>query len=922
MPEAFNRPELRDKSIELFIHYPDGRFERFIAAGGGGELMIGRMHETSLTPTRLNLDDRYLSRKHCRLFWDDEKGWMLEDLNSRNGTRWSGESIVEPVPVQGGISVQIGMTALRIVPGSDEKPTYSTAAAKGSNEHGDMTEIASADQLKAKAAEDFQSTQMFSAPLAAAASSGDSDETVVGGAAADDATLVEDAGIDEDATAVQAARAGTGPDTGVDLDFGEEDATEVGDGGLPEATAKGAPFVPNDDVTDVGAAEGVAPSEPDADATVVSEADDVDATAVSGSEDLDATTVSGGDDDEATEVAGADQDGVTAVGIDVEPVASGSTSGRAARTASAEPSGSTQGPPPGITVDDLPDLPRGMVKLGLMNLSDASAMLAEARSTSGTFFRLMADKRSARHIHRIYEWVEEEYGYKVLSDTDEVYSHVATLDWLPVERARSKGCLVLEGDDGARPRLACIDPFDLRLLDWVQLQDDRDFEVCVVTAQALYETVERISHTAMTDDDDEVGLAINISKEEEETMAEQITEIEVPKIVNFVLHRASIAGASDIHIEPTEERLLVRLRVNGILYEERSLPRGYIPEVTSRLKIMSGMNVAEKRRPQDGRIGVAIRGKPIDVRVSTYPTVHGEKVVMRLLDKSALRPSPEALGLLDRDLRLLKDKLHAPYGLIMISGPTGSGKTTTLYSCLGSIDKQSKNVLTVEDPVEYQMGGVHQMQVNQKIGLTFASGLRTILRQDPDVIMVGECRDSETGGMAIQASLTGHVVFSTIHTNDAVGVVSRLIDMGIERFLVASALTLAIAQRLVREICPHCRAEVTGQEIIDKLAKDGISRERLDQLGVDIDDEMEYAEGKGCKHCRQTGYGGRRAVFEVFEIDESVRSLIASDEFTDARLRELARNSGMTTLLSHGLKLVDDEVTTFAEVIRVLGETT
>jgi type IV pilus assembly protein PilB len=300
--------------------------------------------------------------------------------------------------------------------------------------------------------------------------------------------------------------------------------------------------------------------------------------------------------------------------------------------------------------------------------------------------------------------------------------------------------------------------------------------------------------------------------------------------------------------------------------------------------------------------------------------VYGEKIVMRLLDKNALRPSPDSLGLLPRDLRVLKDKINAPYGLVMLCGPTGSGKTTTLYSCLGAIDTVRKNVLTVEDPVEYRMNGVHQMQVNERIGLDFASGLRTILRQDPDVIMVGECRDKPTSAMAIQASLTGHVVFSTIHTNDAVGVVTRMIDLGIEPFLVASSLTLAIAQRLVRVLCPSCKISVDGEKVLENLLREGVSREKLEQLGIEIDPYTSYSEARGCVHCRDMGYNGRIAVFEVFEMTAEARSVIASPGFQESDLRALAARSGMTTLVRHGMTLIDSEVTTLSEIVRVLGE--
>jgi type II secretory ATPase GspE/PulE/Tfp pilus assembly ATPase PilB-like protein len=269
---------------------------------------------------------------------------------------------------------------------------------------------------------------------------------------------------------------------------------------------------------------------------------------------------------------------------------------------------------------------------------------------------------------------------------------------------------------------------------------------------------------------------------------------------------------------------------------------------------------------------------------------------------------------------LLYDKLDAPFGLVMISGPTGSGKTTTLYSCLSYIDKKTKNVLTVEDPVEYRLKGVHQMQVNEKIGLTFASGLRTILRQDPDVIMVGECRDGETAGMAIQAALTGHIVFSTIHTNDAVGVIPRLIDMGVEPFLVANSVSLCIAQRLVRRICRHCQTPEEGQSVLERLHNDAISDERLAALGIVVDPDLTYVTGRGCVHCRNTGYQGRQAVFEIFEIDQDARAEIVSPTFDANVMRRRARERGMTTLIGHGLMLIDEGMTTHSEVVRVLGE--
>ncbi|MCB1733642.1 MAG: Flp pilus assembly complex ATPase component TadA [Gammaproteobacteria bacterium] len=574
-----------------------------------------------------------------------------------------------------------------------------------------------------------------------------------------------------------------------------------------------------------------------------------------------------------------------------------------------------------MSAEDLPPgLGRRMVEAGLVSCDEAERLIQSARDHGTTLLRALAATREARFLDGIYRWLAQSHDLEYLDQENVLFERVLQPGWLTQEQAERLDIVGLQGGGDDVFTFATVDPFDLVRDDWLTRHHQGPNQAVLAHPAVMHAVLERLRGQAMIGGED-LGISIDFSPEQEVQVREHVEAIDVPSMVNYFLHRASVQGASDIHVEPTAELLVIRMRVDGILYEDLSLPMAYQREIISRLKILSGMNVAERRRPQDGRISAVIRGKPIDVRVSTYPTVHGEKVVLRLLDKSGLRPSPEHLGLLDRDLRLVKEKIQTPYGLIMVSGPTGAGKTTTLYSCLGSIDKARRNVLTVEDPVEYQVPGVHQMQVNAKIGLTFASGLRTMLRQDPDVIMVGECRDVETAQMAIQAALTGHVVFSTIHTNDAVGVVTRLLDMGIEPFLVASALSVTIAQRLVRKICPHCKTSVLGSSILDQLNKDGISRDRLIKLGVEIDPELDYAEGRGCPHCRGTGYMGRRAVFETFEVSREVRSLITSSGFTETDLRHLAEQSGMSTLIKHGLKLVDDQVTTFSEVIRVLGET-
>ncbi|MBF0332124.1 MAG: type II/IV secretion system protein [Alphaproteobacteria bacterium] len=569
---------------------------------------------------------------------------------------------------------------------------------------------------------------------------------------------------------------------------------------------------------------------------------------------------------------------------------------------------------------ELPPLVADMLAEHLLTDQAVRKLVRTARATGKTFFRCVAEDRSLARRESLFAWAAKRAQASFMFEERVLLSLAQEEEWLRYGEAERAGALLLADDEDGTPRFATIDPFDIEIADWIERCSGRRHSPVVVPWEVFLNLVHHLVSRATEGDEAQSNWVINFSAEEERFLRENMDAVDVPSMVNYFLHRAYIQKASDIHIEPTEDRLLVRVRVDGILHEDVVLPKSAFAEVAARVKIISHMDVVEKRRPQDGRIGTVIQGVPIDVRVSTFPTVYGEKTVMRLLDKNALRPSPESLGLVPRDLRLLKDKIEAPYGLIMISGPTGSGKTTTLYSCLGAIDKTKKNVMTIEDPVEYRLRGVHQMQVNTKIGVTFASGLRTILRQDPDVVMVGECRDLETAEMAIQASLTGHVVFTTIHTNDAVGIVTRLLDMGIDRFLVASAITLGIAQRLVRKTCPHCQTHLPGTEILRRIRLAGVSDEKLAHLGVTVDEDLEYAVGNGCLHCRNTGYMGRTVVFEAFEMTNEARNMIMNPDFNADELRRNMTAQGMTTLLQHGLMLVDQGLTTHDEVIRVLGE--
>jgi general secretion pathway protein E len=388
-------------------------------------------------------------------------------------------------------------------------------------------------------------------------------------------------------------------------------------------------------------------------------------------------------------------------------------------------------------------------------------------------------------------------------------------------------------------------------------------------------------------------------------------ETAVVQMVNLIFAQAVRDGASDIHIEPYEREMKVRCRVDGMLRDVMTPPKRMHAAVISRLKILGEMNIAERRLPQDGRIKIVIAGRPIDVRVSIVPTVYGERAVMRILDKGTAMLGLEELGMRADTLTRYRQIIQAPYGVILATGPTGSGKSTSLYASLQEIWSASTNILTIEDPVEYQVPGISQIQVRPQIGLTFASGLRSIVRQDPDVIMVGEIRDHETAEIAIHAALTGHLVFSTLHTNDSPGAVTRLLDMGVEPYLVASSLIGAIAQRLVRRVCPNC------------AAPDMPSPESLEALNITSNDwnngasELPFRRGRGCEKCQQTGYKGRVGLYELFVVDEPIRRMTVDRDSSSVLKEHAVKSYNMRTLLGDGRLAVLEGRTTPEEILRV-----
>lgn len=404
-----------------------------------------------------------------------------------------------------------------------------------------------------------------------------------------------------------------------------------------------------------------------------------------------------------------------------------------------------------------------------------------------------------------------------------------------------------------------------------------------------------------------LGVKQNVSIDEVTEEEDDYSDTPMVSLVNQILTSAVFQRASDIHIDPLDDKVVVRYRVDGVLDIVKEFPIRILNQMVSRIKVMSGMDITETRIPQDGRIQTAIQQKNIDLRISTLPTVRGEKVVMRILDISGGANKLDSIGLTKKEERLVRDMIAKPNGIVLVSGPTGSGKTTTLYACLEELNKPNVNIVTVENPVELKMEGVNQVQVEPDVNLTFANALRSILRQDPNIIMVGEIRDVETAEIAIRASLTGHLVLSTIHTNDAIKTVTRLLDMDIEPFLIASSLTGVVSQRLVRKLCTECSYddEPTPTEVV-----------MFKKQGIDLD---HVKRAKGCPSCNYKGYAGRVGIFEVLPISDQMRKLIAENATFD-ELENEAKRSGMQSILSSGLKKIQEGVTTLEEVMKVAEE--
>jgi len=485
---------------------------------------------------------------------------------------------------------------------------------------------------------------------------------------------------------------------------------------------------------------------------------------------------------------------------------------------------------------------------------------------------------------------------------------------IPEEFARQNAVLVLEKSNSSI-RVAMEDPEDITCIDALQRLTGLVPDVLVVGPNTLERALDEVyGEIKKSGEVKEVFEGITVisgddeKKEEVDLSPEKASKEDAPivKLVNMILQESIKERATDIHIEPQEKNVIVRIRIDGVLQTIMTPPNTSLSGLVTRIKILSKLNIAEKRLPQDGRLTIKTTEKEIDVRVSILPTIYGEKIVMRLLDKTGFDFNLKSLGLEKELYQIFKKVIARPYGMIIASGPTGSGKSTTLYASLKEIKNDLINITTVEDPVEYHLDGINQVQVFEHIGLTFGASLKFILRQDPDILLIGEIRDQETADIAVKFSLTGHLVFSTLHANDAVSTITRLLDLGVPPFLVGACVNLVMAQRLVRKICPHCREEYDPSE--EELKLVGLSRKRLNG--------KKLHQAKGCRECRNTGYLGRTGIFELIPMTRKVRALIY-DNANEDEIRSCAMKEGMVSMRESGLRKILDGTTTIQEVLRI-----
>jgi type IV pilus assembly protein PilB len=533
--------------------------------------------------------------------------------------------------------------------------------------------------------------------------------------------------------------------------------------------------------------------------------------------------------------------------------------------------------------------------------------LRDEQSRTGKPIEEIVANSGVIRLTDLYQMVATALGTEVV-DVTAMEFPADLLSLVPPQTARMQSVLPLDFD-GNVLRVAVANPLDPNVIDNLRFATQKDVVIYIAPAAQILSMIERYYGSEVSDMEEVLAsLAGDVAAKAEPgdvVDIESASSAPIVKYVNTVLAQAIQARASDIHFEPFEHEFKIRYRVDGALYEMSPPPRALATAITSRIKVMSNLNIAERRLPQDGRIQTTMSGRQVDLRVSTLPTQFGESIVLRVLDRASVKLDLSAIGLPKRIYDYICEVIEKPNGIFIVTGPTGSGKTTTLYACLNRINTEDSKLLTAEEPVEYEIEGIQQVPINEAIGLSFGRCLRAFLRQDPDRIMVGETRDLETAQIAIQASLTGHLVFTTLHTNDAPGAVARLIDMGVEPFLIASSLEGVLGQRLVRKICTGCKTPYEPSESV------------LRQIGLTVHDlgEKNFYYGTGCDQCNRTGYKGRKGIYELLDITEPIRELI-SQRAPSVVIRQKAIELGMTTLRADGLRSIFEGETTIEEVLK------
>ncbi|MBU1122081.1 MAG: Flp pilus assembly complex ATPase component TadA [Candidatus Omnitrophica bacterium] len=567
-------------------------------------------------------------------------------------------------------------------------------------------------------------------------------------------------------------------------------------------------------------------------------------------------------------------------------------------------------------IRDQQKLGKILVNHGIVSQHELDAALKEQRTT-GYFIGEILVSRGAAREEDVIRTLSQQLGFAYVNLED------INIEQKAIELVSEEVCLKHRAiplfivNDNLT--IAMIDPLDVNAIDQMQTISGLRCKPVFACLSQILDQIKKYYHSSQQSVSDKDILFLSresgvsdltvVTGEEVSSLKEAASLAPVVEKVNSIVTKAVVTGVSDIHIEPQRSNLNCRYRIDGVLYPAPAIPFEYRDAIISRIKIMANMDIAEKRLPQDGKMRMFISNRDVDLRVSTFPTIHGENVVIRILDRSAGIMHLKQLGFSKDGLKLFADLIHRPYGIILVTGPTGSGKTTTLYAALSEVNAEAKNIITLEDPVEYEIPNVRQSQVNVKAGLTFARGLRSIVRQDPDIIMIGEIRDKETADIAIHAALTGHLVLSTLHTNDAPSAASRLVDMGVEPFLVSTSVIGILAQRLVRTLCDNCKVAYDPAPAV------------LEELGVNdkLIKKLKFYKEAGCRSCKDRGYAGRAGIYELMIPTDKIKELI-TQKTSATVIREEAIKNGMKTLRDAGIKKIIEGTTSVAEILRVTGD--